>query len=292
VSESNFLNDNVINAKVFYDSGALKSELVGGTHKGYYEDGTVKIEPPNDSVRDWPLIGDRVHTAWTRASTNLSGFVNANRELLAGYGRALASTAAGVAGGILQFSVATIIAGIFLANAEACNSGLRQISRRLSGEKGDEMIDLSVSTIRSVALGVLGIAFIQAVLGGVGMVVVGVPGAGLWALAILVLAIAQLPPLLIMGPAAIWVFSVESTTVSVIFLVYALIVSISDTMLKPLLLGRGVEAPMLVILLGAIGGMIYAGIVGLFLGAVVLALGYKLMLAWLDQAATTDSAER
>lgn len=114
------------------------------------------------------------------------------------------------------------------------------------------------------------------------MMVVGVPGTGLWTLIILVLAVAQIPALLVLGPVAIYVFSVESTTVAVIFLIWSVVVAMSDTVLKPMLLGRGVEAPMLVILLGAIGGMIYLGIIGLFLGAVILALAYKLMITWLD----------
>ena len=141
---------------------------------------------------------------------------------------------------------------------------------------------MSTSTIRSVAVGVIGIAFIQAVLGGLGMMFAGVPAAGLLAIFILVLAIAQLPPLLILGPVAFYVFSAESTTVSLIFLVWSIIVSFSDAVLKPLFLGRGVDVPMLVILLGAIGGMISSGIVGLFVGAVILALGYKLVGEWLS----------
>jgi predicted PurR-regulated permease PerM len=140
-------------------------------------------------------------------------------------------------------------------------------------------------------MGVLGIAFIQAFAGGLGMVIIGIPGAGLWALFILVLAIAQLPPLLVLLPAIIYVFSTnDNTTAAVIFTVWSLIVSFSDTFLKPMLLGRGVNVPMLVILLGAIGGMISAGIVGLFVGAVVLALGYTLFQDWLnvDEEPTED----
>jgi predicted PurR-regulated permease PerM len=110
----------------------------------------------------------------------------------------------------------------------------------------------------------------------------GVPAAGLLAIIILVLAIAQLPPILVLGPVAFYVFSAESTTVAVIFLIWAILVSSSDMVLKPLLLGRGVDVPMMVILLGAIGGMITSGIVGLFIGAIILALGYKLFRSWIQ----------
>jgi predicted PurR-regulated permease PerM len=110
-----------------------------------------------------------------------------------------------------------------------------------------------------------------------------VPGAGLWAVLVLVLAVIQLPPILVLGPVAAYVFSEASTVTAVLFLVWALVVSASDAVLKPLLLGRGLDIPMLVILLGAIGGMVFAGIIGLFVGSVVLALSYRLFLAWLAQ---------
>ena len=114
-----------------------------------------------------------------------------------------------------------------------------------------------------------------------GLVLVGVPAAGLWAFAVLVLAIVQLPPILVLGPIAFWVFSVADPVPATIFLVYAIVVSGSDALLKPMFLGRGVETPMLVILIGAIGGAIASGIIGLFIGAVVLALGYELLVAWM-----------
>ena len=127
----------------------------------------------------------------------------------------------------------------------------------------------------------LGIAFIQAVLAAVGLLVAGVPAAGLWAGLVLALAIVQLPPLIVLGPIAIWYFSVAEPLPAIVFLVYATVVSISDTFLKPLLLGRGVDIPMLVILIGAIGGAIAEGIIGLFTGAVILAVGYEILSAWI-----------
>jgi predicted PurR-regulated permease PerM len=140
-------------------------------------------------------------------------------------------------------------------------------------------------TIRSVFQGVLGIAVIQAALAAIGFLFIGVPGAMVWALLVMILAVMQLPPLLVIAPVIVWAFATQSTTAAVIFLVYGGFVSISDTFLKPLLLGRGVDVPMLVILLGAIGGMIMSGIIGLFVGAVVLAVAYQLMMAWLEQDA-------
>ena len=194
----------------------------------------------------------------------------------------MVGAAAGIGGGILQFIISFIIAAVFLMSAEGARAHLSRLANRLAGDQGDELLDMSVSTIRSVAVGVIGIAFIQALLGGLGMMFAGVPAAGLFAIVILVLAIAQLPPILVLGPIAFYVFSAESTTVSVIFLIWSILVSFSDAVLKPLFLGRGVDVPMLVILLGAIGGMITSGIVGLFVGAIVLALGYKLFGVWIN----------
>ena len=135
--------------------------------------------------------------------------------------------------------------------------------------------------MRSVAQGVLGVALIQSLLAGIGMLVVGVPAAGFWALLVLILAVIQLPPALILLPVAVYVFGQTSTAVAVAFLIYALVVSASDAFLKPMFLGRGMETPMLVILIGAIGGMMTSGIIGLFVGAVILALCYELFMVWL-----------
>ena len=150
---------------------------------------------------------------------------------------------------------------------------------------------MSIATIRSVVKGVLGVAFIQAVLSAIGLVLMDVPAAGVWALIILVLAIVQLPPVLILGPIAVWVFSVADTTPATIFAIYAVIVSASDSFLKPMFLGRGMDIPMLVILLGAIGGAFMSGIIGLFTGSVTLAVGYKLLVAWMVSEEVDDPTD-
>jgi len=244
--------------------------------------GTLKIPPPSTSVQEWPLIGDKLYTAWAEAASDLEDFLEQHATQVKSVLGVALSKAASAGIGVLQFIFSIIIAAIFLKHAEKTRVAMLRFCRRLVGKRGDEMLDLSVATIRSVTVGVLGIAAIQALLGGAGMFVVGVPASGLWALIILILVIAQLPALLVLGPAIVYVFSVESTTVAVIFMIWSVVVAMSDLVLKPLMLGKGVEAPMLVILLGAIGGLIMSGIIGLFVGAVVLALGYKLFQAWLE----------
>ena len=244
--------------------------------------GQVSLPAPPDYIQAWPLIGEKTYQLWLQASQNLGEMLEQYPHQLSVVGKYLLGAAAGVGAGILQFVISTVIAVVFLSNADAAGTGLRRIAMRLTPRQGEELMAMSVSTIRSVAVGVIGVAFIQAILGGVGMMFVGVPAAGLLAIIILVLAIAQLPTILVLGPVALYVFSFESTTVAVLFLVWSILVSSSDMFLKPLLLGRGVAVPMPVILLGAIGGMLTSGIVGLFTGAIILALGYKLLGAWLD----------
>ncbi len=247
------------------------------------QDGSLTIPPPPASVREWPIIGEELSAFWSGASENLGATLTSIAPQLKEAAGWLLSTAAGAGVGVLQFVISIIIAGVILANAISFGGFLKTLARRLMGSRGDEFAMLASKTVRSVAQGVLGVALIQSLLAGVGLLAAGVPGAGLWALLVLLLAIVQLPPILILAPIILYVFSASSTTVAVIFMIWSILVSMSDAFLKPLLLGRGVEVPMLIILIGAIGGMISSGIIGLFTGAVVLALGYELFKAWLKE---------
>ncbi len=250
-----------------------------------YESGTLEIPPPNDRVKEWPLIGEKTHAVWLQASENLETTLIKYEAETKKVGRAIVSGAAGAAGTIIQFVLSIIISGILVANAAGANDVTIKIFKRITSEdSGQSYADLSKATIRSVAQGVLGVAFIQAVLSALGMMVMDVPAWGLWTLAVMVVAIAQIPPIVILGFVSAYVFSVAETTPAVIFMIYCIIVSSSDGFLKPLFLGRGMSTPMLVILLGAIGGMIMSGVLGLFVGAIVLALGYELFMAWLDKS--------
>lgn len=258
---------------------------------GELEDGNVHIRPPNDSVADWPLIGERVHALWSSAATNLAATLNNFEPQLRSLGQSAVGFAGGIIGGAFQFIFATIIGGVLLLNAEGGYRASRNIAASLVGrDSGDKLTDLSILTIRSVVKGVLGVAVLQTIFAAIGLVAIGMPAAGLFAGVVLILAIVQLPPILVLGPIAIWYFSVADGMPATIFLVYAFIVSMSDAFLKPMLLGRGVDTPMLVILIGAIGGAISQGIVGLFIGAVVLALGYELFTAWMAPDADDDEA--
>jgi len=243
--------------------------------------GSVSISPPDESVEDWPVIGKKVYAAWDAAADNLEATLRNNQPQLVAFSEGVIKFAGSIAIGVLQFVVSMIIAGVFLVSAEGGYKTARTLSSSLIGERGNSMVDLVIETIRSVAKGVLGVAIIQALFAGIGLVVMGVPVPGIWAGIVLILAIVQLPVLIVMGPIAFWAFSIADPVPATIFAVYCVVVSIADMFLKPMFLGRGMEIPMLVILLGAIGGAIFAGIIGLFIGAIVLALGYEILVAWM-----------
>lgn len=246
------------------------------------EDGAIRIPPPSDEVADWPLIGERLHTEWSEVSANTETFATRHAESIKAFGANLIQGAASTVVAVLSFVFSIIIAGVFLNFDTSCRDSLLNLFGRITPSYADDLVRNSAATVQSVAKGVLGTAFIQSALCTVGMLAVGVPGVGLWAILCLLLSIAQLPPTLVMIPVAIYVFQVEPAWVAWLFLIYSLLAGSADTVLKPMLLGRGVELPMLVILIGAIGGMILAGIVGLFVGAVFLAVLYHLYVKWLE----------
>lgn len=257
----------------------LGASLVESVEKsvGLVRSSDFRVPPPAASLAGWPL-----YDTWLQASTDLTGAMQRFApQIKAALLLALGSLA-GLGIGLLIFIVALIIAGIFMAYGELGNRSAVDIASRLSGpEKGPQIAQLCTATIRAVAMGVVGIAFIQMLLVGVALVIKGVPGAGLLALAVLLLGIMQLPATLITIPVIIYVFSTEGFgTVPMMFAIYVFIAGLADNVLKPLLLGRGVNVPMPVVLIGALGGMVTNGVIGLFIGPVVLAVGYQLFWQW------------
>lgn len=249
---------------------------------GDLREGGLAVPPPPAYVADWPLIGDELFAFWDNASRNLESALRQIAPQLKGVGLWLVSTGATTGIGIVKFAISILIAGVLLANGTRAAGAARGIATRLAGERGHQLTQLAGATVQSVTRGILGVAVIQSLLAGVGMLAVGVPAAGLWALLVLLLAVIQLPTLLVLAPVVVYVFSTSSTFVAVVFAVWSVLVGMSDTFLKPMLMGRGVDVPMLVIFMGAIGGFMLDGIIGLFVGSVVLALGYTLFTAWLQ----------
>jgi len=246
-------------------------------------EGHIKVPPPPASVAEWPFVGDRIHSFWSTASHNVEAAIDQSGPVVKAVGRRLLETSAAAGFGVLMFALSIGIAGALLSYADQIKPAIRRVAKRIVPERGDELVDLTRATIESVTLGILGVALIQGVLSGIGLLAAGVPAAGLWALLVLLMAVVQLPTVLLLGPIIVYVFSTSSTVVAVLFAIWTLAVAFSDNILKPLLLGRRVEVPTLVIFMGAIGGFILEGIIGLFAGAVVLAVGFTLFKTWLEE---------
>ncbi len=247
------------------------------------KDGNVTIPPPTEAVKEWPLIGEKSYEFWDSAAKNLRETLAPFSEKIKAMAGSIFSAAGSALGTIFMFAGSMIIAAVFLIGSEGAVKFYKNLSRRLLGEKGTEWAQLSALTVRSVVTGVIGVAVIQASLALVGLLLMGVPFAVVLAVMIMFLTIIQIPAFLVIGPVIAYVFSQGSGTAEVIFTVYMLIVGASDGILKPMLMGRGVDVPMLVILIGAIGGMMLMGMIGLFIGAVIFALAYTLFGFWISE---------
>jgi predicted PurR-regulated permease PerM len=258
-------------------------------------EGRLSIPPSPEGMAAWPLIGKPLSTFWSLATTNIEAAVAQIGPQLRDSAVWLLGAAAGVGLAMVQFVVAVVISGVLLAHAAAGERISASIASRLADERGLEFERLIITTVRSVTRGIIGVALLQSILAGLGFLAVGVPGAGLWALLCLILAIVQIGVFPIVAPAAFYVVATsESTLVTILFLGWSIAVGLLDNILKPLLLGRGVDVPMAVIFIGAIGGFLASGLVGLFIGSVILVLGYRLFLLWLDDDASpaSDDATR
>lgn len=242
------------------------------------------VKPPDPKVAEWPIVGERVHAAWSDAAANLPAFLSEHRALIRGWARKALGMAAGGAAATGLFLVAVIVAGVMMTFAEPGGRVAERILVRFTdAERGPRLHRLAIATVRSVATGVVGVALIQAMLLGVGFLLAGIPAAGVLALLVMFLGILQLPAVIVSIPAIAYLWMADpamSTVMKVVFTVWFIVGGLADNVLKPLLLGRGVDVPMLVVLIGAIGGMVTGGITGLFLGAVLLAVGYQLFMEW------------
>jgi len=261
--------------------GSLADSLQQFVHG--VRDNTLQIPAPRPGVEDWPVVGERIHAAWSKAHADLPALVQSMQPKIGELAKTALGFVAGIGGGILLFLASFLIAGIIMAfGAEGAGASQAIFARIISPERGPGFVKLSTATIRAVAQGVIGVAAIQAIAAGVTMLVAGVPLAGLLAGVVLVLGIAQIPAVLVTLPVIvyIWMSGDYGNVAAIIYTVVLFLAGIADNFLKPLMLGRGVDAPMPVILLGALGGMAAGGILGLFVGAVLLALGYQIFMAW------------
>jgi len=273
----------------------MTGSLVDGIHivTTRVREGTAIIPPPPPRIEGWPLVGPPLKHVWDLAATNLSSAVQTFAPQIKAVLPRVLLASAGIGLAVLQWVASIIVAGFLLASAPSASRLTGLFACRLFGEKGSEFQELATATVRSVATGIIGVAFIQSFFAALGFLFAGLPGAGLWGLIFLLAAIVQLGGIVLI-PAVIYMFAIATTGKAAIFLVWCIFVGTMDNLIKPLLLGRGVAVPLAVVFLGTIGGFIVMGTIGLFIGAVILSVGYKLFLAWLEKAPPTiaESPER
>jgi predicted PurR-regulated permease PerM len=253
------------------------------------ESGVVSIPPPIETVKKWPLIGEPLFEFWELASNNLKAALIKVAPHLKPLGSSLLGVAGSAGAGILQFFASVIIAGFLLSPGPSLVEAVAAFLRRLVSKRGDEFLQLAGATIRNVSQGVIGVSLLQALLAGIGLTAASVPGAGLIALFVLVLGIIQIGPSIILIPVIIWSWMTMGTTTALIFTAYMVPVNLIDNILRPIIMSRGLTTPMLVIIIGAIGGTLSNGIIGLFVGPIVLAVAWDLLVTWVreDDAKST-----
>ena len=258
----------------------------------------VSVPPPPETVKDWPLVGNKVHAIWSAAASNLEDTLQKYSTQVEHAVKALVGTGTGLIVGILQLVLSIIFAGVFLGFSRPLTDSLKTIASRMGSQRGSDMIDMAGATIRNVSRGVVGVALVQSGLGALGVYLGDVPFAGVVCAVLFLLCLVQLPPLGFI-PLIIYAWTAESTTFALIFTVYMLACMLLDNFLKPILMGRGLQTPMVVILIGVIGGTIAGGLMGLFIGPVILALFHKMIAIWIgagdlddEEAATQGNEDR
>jgi predicted PurR-regulated permease PerM len=247
------------------------------------DSGELSVPPPIERVKNWPLIGEPLFQFWELASTNLTAALVKAAPHLKPLGATLLGAAGSVGVAVLQFFASVIIAGFLLPPGPMLVEAVAVFLQRRVSRRGAEFMQLAGATIRNVSQGVIGVSLLQALLAGIGLMAAGVPGASLIAFGVLILGIFQIGPSLIIIPVIIWSWMRMETSTALIFTAYMAPVNLIDNVLKPIIFARGLKTPMLVIIIGVIGGTLSNGIIGLFVGPIVLAVAWDLLVAFVRE---------
>ncbi|WP_166141973.1 AI-2E family transporter [Methylosinus sp. RM1] len=242
--------------------------------------GGVWVPPPPEALRSWPFVGESAYEFWELASTNLRSALAQALPQLKPYGEIALDATKNAGAGVFKFLISVIIAGFLFAPGPALVRAIKTAVTRIDSKRAEHFVELAGSTIRTVSRGVIGVSLLQAAIGGLGLQLAGAPGASLLTLCILVLAIVQIGPLLVVVPSILWAWTEMRTLPALLFTCCMLTVTLVDNVLKPIVIARGLTTPLLVIIVGVIGGVLVHGIIGLFVGPVVLAVAWELLSAW------------
>ena len=242
----------------------------------------IDVPPPPHWVSDIPLGGRWLARQWEQLASVSHEELAA---LAAPYARGAVEWFVGQVGGIgllvLNFLLTVVIAAALYGGGESAATGARRFAQRLAGDRGDQAVVLAAQAIRAVALGIVVTAFLQAVAAGIGFAVCGVPYATVLTALVFMLCMVQLGPFPVMLPAVIWLYWTDHPGSATVLLVWTVVVGVVDNVLRPILIRRGADLPLPLIIAGAIGGVIGFGVVGLFVGPVVLAVTYRLLEWWI-----------
>jgi predicted PurR-regulated permease PerM len=246
---------------------------------------TATIPLPPAFVDGIPLVGSRISAAWRdTASAGWEPLVAKAQPYVVQALRWPAGEAGNIGVLIVQFILTVIIAAVMYAKGEVVFAGVRRFGRRLAGRRGEQAIELASQAIRGIALGVVVTALVQSLLGGFGLLVAGIPFTGVLTVVMLMLCLAQIGVLPVLVPAVVWLFWTGNTVVASLFLVWTILVGTLDNVLRPFLIKKGADLPLLLIFAGVIGGLLAFGLLGIFVGPVVLAVTFKLLQAWVNEA--------
>lgn len=273
----------------------LMNSFADSVHRfvGAVQQNSIHLPPPPESVKNWPIGGNKIYEKWSNAQSDLPGLIRNLQPKLGELTRRAVAMVASIGASMLLFLASFVVACIVMAYGESAQRSACAFFVRVAGDaRGEALAALSTATIRAVAQGVIGVAAIQALLVGLALLLAGIPIAGVLAIITLVLGIAQIPAAIVTLPAIIyvWASGQYSTGVAIVHTIILLLTGLADNVLKPMMLGRGVDVPMPVILLGALGGMASGGILGMFVGATALALGYEIFVKWVGTNPEAETA--
>jgi predicted PurR-regulated permease PerM len=246
-------------------------------------DGSLTIPPPYESVQTWPVVGGEVYQIWYLASTNLKALLGEWVEQLKSIGSSVLAIAATAGLDMVKFIIGIFVSAFLFVPGPALVLSVKNAMRHIATDRTEEFVDLTGATIRNVSRGIIGISALQALLAGIGLLVAGVPAAGLLSFLVLLLGIIQVGPSIVLVPVIIWSWFVLAKTAAVIFTIYMVPVMLLDNVLRPLVMARGLTTPMPVILIGVIGGTLAHGLIGLFVGPIVLSIAWQLLVAWMRE---------
>jgi predicted PurR-regulated permease PerM len=256
------------------------------------ESGDLAFPPPSESVKVWPIVGERLHQLWSLANTNVKMALSEILPMFRPLGETLLRVAQSALYGLLELLVSIVIAGFLFTRGRQLANALSAFLDRVLSHRGKELVLLVGATIRNVSRGVVGIAFLQAILAGAGFVAAGIPAPGVLAFVALLLGIVQIGPTILLVPIVVWSWTTLEVTQAIIFTAYMALVAVIDNILKPLLMARGLATPMPVIIVGVIGGAIAYGIVGLFFGPIVLSVAWAVLVAWVHGGGDSVAGEK